>query len=262
MLEFIDTDTMNLLKPDMLSTLDTILLASLPQYLLPRTYSVDSGMGLGCLLDPPGYPTYFLRHVFTKSGNLPQRKAQVVIKFLGKYYVIATADSTQDEIDALIRRLWKPLPLEHPRTQAWIADMIRYYKGCYVDPRPGAGRFGTSIRVPSVDGDWSNDDILEIAQVLGIKIEGIRFYPSSEQPGVRWAVAKKMVMEMTNAATWFIRRHYPDYVFTGTPEYTGDWYSILAERPTPENCPGKIWSWGDTAHPVNSDWCQVCGWHE
>jgi hypothetical protein len=67
---------------------------------------------------------------------------------------------------------------------------------------------------------------------------------------------------LTDAASFFIREYYPEYVKTDPePEHTGGWYSILAERPTPENCPGEIWSWGKgsrSRHPVNGTWCQVC----
>jgi hypothetical protein len=36
----------------------------------------------------------------------------------------------------------------------------------------------------------------------------------------------------------------------------GNWWEVLAENPGPDKCPGQY----GYAHPVNSGWCQFCGW--
>lgn len=261
-LQFVDTSTNGLLRPDF-STIDTVRLVARPVYKKPPTYQISTSMGSGCAGDPPGYPSYFLRSVYTSHGNSPRKGAQEVISFMGNHYVIFSEDDFKRswgpeyefKRERRLRMLWKPLPLEHPRTQAWIADRIRFFKGCLIDPR----KFGHDrTHIPSLHGEWSAADLYEIAQALEIDLT------DAAEPK-RWHEIVAEVDERTDAATWAIREFYPEYVKTDpAPEYTGNWWEILAEQPTPENCPGETWGWGKSSkarHPVNGTWCQVCNWH-
>jgi hypothetical protein len=47
------------------STINKDALNRLPIVKLPPTYRLQAGMGNGCFLDPPGYPTYFTQSVYT-----------------------------------------------------------------------------------------------------------------------------------------------------------------------------------------------------
>ena len=72
-----------------------------------------------------------------------------------------------------------------------------------------------------------------------------------------WAIPEN------HAAVVTIRRYYPDYepeldLIANPPAHPGDWWERLAEKPTPETCPGKY----GQKHPMGGTWCQMCGWKE
>ena len=98
------------------STLNVAKLKKLDQYKLPPSYQLQDGSGNGCAGDPPGYPTYFTRNVYTKFGNDPPHgRPSMVITFERVHYVVGNGD--YDAQSALLHRLWSPLPIDHPRTR-------------------------------------------------------------------------------------------------------------------------------------------------
>jgi len=274
------------------STINLAALRKLPAYTLPPSYRLQEGMGNGCAGDPPGYPTYFTRSVYTRHGNSPRKGPELVICYPGEGLRVvahsedwekanrkAKADgreyATWDDVYALqqarLHRLWNPLPLEHPRVQAWIADRIRHFKGCRVDPRKSKG---DRVVIKPV---WSATDYIEIARLLGEEIsEEFEYHVDGlwgkgqpetwpEADRLAWSEITALVLAGTDAATFFIREYYLDYMPTDpAPAHTGNWYERLAERPTPETCPGETPGWGNRSsalHPVNGNSCQVCGWN-
>jgi len=261
-----------MMQPDF-STIDHAALSKLPTYTLPPSYRLQDGMGNACHMDPPGYPSYFTRCVYTRFGNSPAKGPELVIalpgeplrvvehsgdwakamrkaKLAGKEY--ADWDDTKALRQARLHRLWKPMPLEHPRVQAWIGDCIGYFRGCRVDPRnPDKGYWFNST-----DNAWNEDDYRAIAQALD--------YQGEDGPALY-----SFVMAETDAAALYIRRFYPEYVRPAVaPADTGNWYRYLPERTAPEECPGESIGWGKgngqhgATHPVGGNWCQVCGWHK
>jgi len=122
-------------------TINIKVLEGLPVYSLPPTYKLQRDSGNGCAGDPPGFPSYFTRSVYTSYGNAPTRGYSLVIVFNSVCYDIESAnwsgasyEEHRAKINALMRRLWSPLPLDHPRTQAWIADKYQHLNHCYLDP--------------------------------------------------------------------------------------------------------------------------------
>src|SRR5437879_3457097 len=101
----------------------------LPVHKLPPTYRYSDHLGAGCFLDPPGYPSYFVQSVYTSYGNTPRKGATMVL--FGR--VVQTEGYKQESYERLLRRLWNPLPLEHPRTQAWLAASFKHNAHCYRD---------------------------------------------------------------------------------------------------------------------------------
>src|SRR5512139_2529311 len=89
-LQPVDVQEIGLLRPDY-DTIDTVRLTHLPQYKLPPTYQLNDGMGAGCAGDPPGYPPYFLRSVYTSHGNSPAKGPQHVITYFGVHYVVESS---------------------------------------------------------------------------------------------------------------------------------------------------------------------------
>lgn len=262
------------------STLNIPYLKSLDIYHKPPTYQLSDSLGQGCFLDAPGYPSYFLRSVYTQYGNSPRKGAEYVITLNGISYIIELAnwcntdtwDSRQARFQRRLRKLWKPLPLEHPRVQAWIDYCRRYFRNCYVDPRkPESERtHAEQLHI----GLWGVREFSSLADALGIELypalrdvcNGNEENYSQEElaaitPGLQRLAAA--IIARTDRATSYIQGFYPDYQYEPFRPYvdkTGDWWETLAERPTPENCPGEI-RWGrGHGHPVNTSWCQVCGW--
>ncbi len=213
-------------------TIDLVRLKHLPTYKLPATYHLQQDSGNGCFMDPPGYPTYFTRSVYTQHGNNPPNGPNQVILFEGAYYVTASSkdwvgcagwDAYDARIIKRMRALYKPLPLDHPRVQAWIQAEFAYFHNCYIDMR--------------------------------------------KPEAIRKAVAELAVIPNGapldfHRATIDIQEIYPEFV--PTPEIAaaadrgGNWWETEAIKPTAETC--KPRSMG--RHPINGTWCQWCGWRK
>src|SRR6266403_368493 len=116
------------------STLNTKRLALLPVHKMPPSYHYQTASGNGCAGDPPGYPTYFTRNVWTSHGNCPGRGARLVISHptLGDR-VVAAVDDSHDDLDYVLGWLWVPLPYDHPRVVAWRRTRYKHFAHCFVD---------------------------------------------------------------------------------------------------------------------------------
>jgi hypothetical protein len=259
------------------TTLNIRKLKALPLYHKPPSYTIQSDPGNGCFLDPPGYPTYFTRNVYTRGGNTPNKGVQLVILLNGEYYAVASSqdweeaknwEGYQSKVSKRIRSLWKPLPLEHPRTQAWIDYCLGYFKNCYVDPRNGDVECGSWVR---------DDNVFELADLLGLEYDQELkdrvteileakaydvYEPLSPQEELAFLKLEQAIYIKTDRGTQYIQEWYPEYQYEGNREGkygkggVGTWWERLAERPTPNECPGEHWQ----KHPANGTWCQVCGW--
>ena len=234
-------------------TINMKVLKRLQVYTLQPTYHLQCDMGNGCAGDPPGHPTYFTRSVYTQYGDSPRSGPQYVIAM----HIVDAGYG--DERDALMRRLWLPLPLEHPRTQAWIADKFKHLHSCYLNP--------------SLSGREQWDKIV-FYPVPKWKLESFVDDPRFSE---EWRTKEKAQVELKNseiianaaniasdynhAAVVSIREYYPEFAPTkdqidGKVQTVGNWWETMAARPTPETCPGQY----GTAHPVNGSWCQMCGY--
>src|SRR5258708_3981520 len=101
----------------------------LPVHKLPPSYHYSDHLGAACSGDPPGYPSYFTQSVYTSHGNSPRKGATIVL--FGR--VVQSDVSSSDGYERRLRRLWQPLPLEHPRTQAWLEASFKHSAHCYID---------------------------------------------------------------------------------------------------------------------------------
>lgn len=108
------------------STLNMARVKDLPVYHKPPTYEISRHMGQGCAFDAPGYPRYFLQAVYTQYGNDPRGGPVSVIRSDDGMFNNATG--------ANMRRLWLPLPEDHPRVQTWLATVYKHFQHCYHDP--------------------------------------------------------------------------------------------------------------------------------
>lgn len=144
------------------STINVKVVRALPAYKLPPTYSLSKHYGSACFLDAPGYPSYFVQHVYTQYGNTPSNSATMIMRAMGSshLHVVEHAHSqrnfdTWDDLKAwqegLYRHMWKPLPLAHERVHMWIKYCYAYFRDCYIPP---SGSLAANDIVIRREGNW------------------------------------------------------------------------------------------------------------
>ena len=237
----------------------------LPVHTLPGSRMYQQSSGNGCAGDPPGYPSYFTRAVYTARGDNPSRGTTMTLSVEGIEYVIEKASDEYTQREEVLRRLWKALTIDHPRTIAWIQVEFIHHHHCYQD-----------LTIPN--RRWS-----ERGFVYPVPDYKLRSFHDDERFSDEWrekaqaevAQANKEIRERAEKlATWdnhaaviIIQSFYPEWdvpeseraqYLEPTFARPGNWWEALAEQPTPEECPGQF----SSAHPVNGTWCQMCGWHE
>lgn len=243
-------------------TINAEKLARFRLYTLPCSYSVGP-MGRGCDGDPPGYPSYYAQSVYTMHGNPPARGPRALL--FGR--IIEHSDDwnagTYDEVsEKLAKRLWllwRPLPLDHPRTETWIRNTYAHLQHCYHDPDAANHTVIYPVTEfwlpmfhddPRFSDEWREKEKARIAQARAKII----------------AHAEKLATPENHRATRLIRKFYPEFqprtdLIENPPKSgrggVGTWWERHEEKPTPETCQGESWA----KHPVNKTWCQVCGWY-
>jgi len=203
-------------------------------YKLPPSYHLG-GPGCGCFLEPPGHPSYFVRPVYTQYGNHPSKGPG--------YFIDGKGTDSWEEVAKLYGTTKYPkLPLDHPRTRAWIKCLYGHFQHCY-QPSWAPLEFGKPGTIIYPVQDWDEKS------VAAVKEHGA---PKPEE----------------HSAVLSIRKHYPDYqpepdLIAGPSSYgkmgEGHWWETDAEKPTPETCKPR----GEgslSRHPINGSWCQWCGW--
>jgi len=253
------------------STINLDALRSLPTYVVPDSYSVQHEPGNGCAGDPPGFPSYFTRSVYTKHGNNPRKGAELVIRHEGTLYVIERAEWTRGDTweqrmarrNELLLRLWKPLPYEHARVQCWIRETYRHHAHCY---RDDAGLVADK-----------HDNGMIIAPTPSYKL---RAFCDDARFSDEWRAKERAAVEAFNAdlrartaqvavpanhgAYRIVSRYYPEHrpdlaLIANPPEEVGGmWWESEAAQPAPEACHPR---WG--RHPqAGVGWCQWCDWRK
>ena len=229
------------------STINQVELEKLPLFDCPPGQHADRNMGSGCFMDPPGYPTYFIQNVYTESGNYPSRGATAVI--FGRVIDVAewakgdTWDGRIAKHDKLMRRLYVPPAIDHPRVQAWARSCAAYF-GKSVTPTSGSRK---------------------VADLLFLRLDDIKRMLDSGELGLERCRVADYILE-----------HFPDFprddlytlCTTSLPHGKGKggdgtWWEVLEEKPTPATCPGDAPKGRPGRHPFNAfngTWCQVCGW--
>lgn len=222
------------------TTINTAELEKLPKAVIAGTHHLSKNMGSGCLMDPPGYPTYYIRHVYTKQGNAPHRGPESVISdrviSVAEWKEGETWESRSAAHKALMRRLYNPLPVDHPRVQAWARACSAYFGGGVIPPSGSRN----------------------VGDLYSYKLDVIK----------KGLDNGSLELEQCRVAD-YILEHYPD--FPRDALYTlcttrgshgkygeGSWWELLEAKPTPKECPGCFLG----PHPCNTSWCQVCGWVE
>lgn len=244
-----------------LSTINLNELHKLPVYVKPPSYDIDRSMGSCCAGDPPGYPSYFLQHVYTKHGNSPVKGATMLIQ--GR--IVETADQSYEKLVPKLRKLWNPLPYNHPRVRAWIVERYRHLKNCYMhlDYVNKSGEMETLTMYSEHFRMKTFHDDPRFSDEWRVKAQAEVEAWNTEMRSKWEAIAKPG----NHMAYLIIRSFYPEHepdveLIENAPECSeGDWWEVYDHKPSPEECPGTArWGRSGRPHPVNNSWCQMCGW--
>lgn len=226
-----------------------------------NTYAADQ-MGQGCYMDPPGYPSYFLRSVY-HNGNSPGRGAVTIIRGPEGEgdRVILTADEDHDKIAPRLRKLWAPLPLDHERTRLWVLSVYMHLKHCYRDDDgivAGKGENGMIVwPVPSYK---------------------LRHFVDDKRFSEEWRTAERTAVEAYNtdireraalvatpanhSAVRRIREFYPEHtldlalIANPPTSHAGQWWETTATQPSIADCHSRN---GIGVKDHATQWCQWCG---
>ena len=238
-------------------TIDAALVRKLKEYTLPPTYKLSDSPGNGCAGDPPGFPSYYTYSVYTQHGNNPRNGPYQVLVLDDKLYRVP------DDCDARgksLRRLWKPLPLDHERTRLWILSKYSHFKDCYYDPSITSGDSLVVFPVPSYKLKAFHDDPRWNDEYRAACIAEVNAF-------------NKQVIDQTtavatpenHAAVQRIQNYYPEYkpeidLIEHPPTQVPQWWETLRKAPTHKGCAASQ-RWGHK-HPMNGTWCQWCGWKQ
>lgn len=245
------------------STINKELLEELPVYQEPMSYTIDDGFGSGCAGDPPGYPSYFLQHIYNRFGNIPRKGAYMLL--FG--HVVHTIEEPYESLRSLLHRLWVPLPYEHERVKLWIADTYRHMHSCY--KHPDYVDANGDLKILTGPSSYSREfrsrtfvDDIRFSKAWRTKAKAEVDAYNAELQAIWAKIAIPENHAAYRAVKEFYPEHEPDLAQIEKPTETiSTWWEVYGHRPTPENCPGNsLWGGWRTKHPVNGSWCQVCGW--
>ncbi len=237
------------------STLNLDLLRSLPIFDLTSGYKLQESSGNGCAGDPPGYPTYFTRCVYTARGNNPPHGSpQTVITVDDVNYVVDDGQIDYDPYKEHLHRLWKPLPIDHQRTLLWILSTYKHHQHCY----NGHNRDLVIFPIPTYelkkfrpDPKWKD----EFVEAHRVEVD--------EYNKARTLATQEIATPENHNAVRIIRRFYPEHqpsleLIANPPmRNIGGWWETEAEQPSEADC-ASTQRWGKK-HPFNGAFCQWCG---
>lgn len=258
------------------STMNLDAIRKLRPYKLPPTYHVDAHMDSSRSGDPPGYPSYFIQHVYTSHGNPPPHGRGPSDVFVDPetgtlYWIPETANGkTNEEFWAsrhrMLTRFWLQLPWEHERVQLWIQHTFQNHRNCYYDPNgdPSRGKFviypvpDYELKKSHIDDLW-RDDVKEAVRAADEAV-------NADLIEKRTAMATPE----NHMAHVIIRRYYPDHPVETTIKYMAeppklsqaDWWEREASLPTLEECEKRDARWlgYDFNHPRETGrHCTRCG---
>jgi hypothetical protein len=215
-------------------TIDAAALRKRPAVTLPRTYHLGQP-GAACAGDPPGFPSYFVRPVYTSHGNSPPRNSKcpgyVLLDDTGTLRTVPAYSGDGSPLETWYRNIYRPLPVEHPRVQAWIVATMTHHARCYADDerkeygRPGTLVFpvpGYKLKTFTDNPRWSDtyraaaraevdafnaDEITRAARIATVdRHQGVmrirRWYPDWNPPTLGWLDGTDTPKQDGNARWW------------------------------------------------------------
>jgi len=235
---------------------------------VPPGYSLSEGMGSGCFLDPPGYPSYFLRYLYTPRGNNPRWGPQVyILDPEGTPRIIKNPS-------VLYRRLYLPLPENHPRMRLWLAAVYTHMARGYINP---TGKFAPSHGkimfwgLEPFSPKHFQDDPRFSDDYRSMESQAVTQF--NQKLSQEW---DRIALPENHAAVQHVRQYFPHHKpevewieDPSTCPRGANWWEVFGSVPiNVDECSAQLhiqhgssypnrWS-----HPVNVTWCQQCGWRD
>lgn len=229
------------------------------EYTLPPTYRLQQAPGgNGCYLDPPGYPTYFTRRVYTQHGSSPARGPGMLL--FGRAVPEYTGDGEAQW--ALWRAIYRPLPIDHPRVVEWMGNLLRQKANCYQIPKELSRSGRDTMMVwplpgyelkkfvddPRFSDEWRASARAEVETWNMERIEQLRPYSGVGH----------------HRAVLAIREVYPDFsdeaaekMIAAGSKLLSSWWERHDVPPLPGQCPGDR----EVSRTHKDEHCQFCGGH-
>jgi hypothetical protein len=211
--------------------------------------------GCGCAGDAPGFPTYFLKQIGERTTV-----TLIGTPELGER-IVPFSYNGPEQWHKIMRRMWVPLPYDHPRTRMWVFDTYKHHHNCY----NGFGKEMVIYPVPrwrliSANAfDRYKDDATKSETVKTVERLRVR----KEVARIEREQATLATPENHNAVK-VIRKFYPDHQPVlpwihkdYSKELPELWWETCAERPSEEDC-AKTQRWHHQ-HPFGKTHCQWCG---
>lgn len=246
-------------------------------------------MGSGCFLDPPGFPSYFMR------GYENRNNSGYAIQIGDMAYCVDGELANQgkgwikpnwkklgipEDRKERLKWLYQPLPFENERVQVWIMALYMHLRHCYVNPE-GERQADRLLIYPVQSTEYIKEGLFvaspglekspfffqhlspktqerALAMIADCMTEA-EAQVARKRAALNERVGKLCTID-THAAVVDVREVYPN--FTGNQDFmdgkfgrthAGDWYAVLAERPEP--CP-----LGHLVPEKNLGFvCQYCG---
>ena len=267
-------------------------------YKKPPSYQLYQYDNIDTETLPPGHPRRFMRRVVTRHGGQVRGGPIYVLRDpedSDKLYSFKPREPNQDS-PSLGNVYWKPLPLEHPRTQLWIRSLIHTYPHNYIAPL-----LDEELRINKRAKEEKHISCNYADHSLG-KYRDLDFevqYAQKHKCFDKWRPEyqeqfireikdsnKNLIETCLAIATApnhvinqkrLVSKFYPEFVLTeelleevwdaldtrgnlGTWWYTrgklGTWWYTMSRKPEPHECPG----YSRRRHPSQSNWCELCGW--
>ena len=257
-------------------------------YKKPPSYQLSQCGNIDTEKLPPGHPQQFMKRVVTRHGGQVRDGPIYVLcdpEDPDKLYSFKYREPAQDS-PLLGNVYWKPLPLEHPRTQLWIRSLIYKYPHNYIAPLLDEElRINKRAKKEKHVLCAYSDNSLGKYQDIDFEVRYAqkhkyfdKWRPEYQEEFIREIEEhnKNLIETCLAIATApnhvinqkrLVSKFYPEFVLTeqlleevwdtlDTRGRLGTWWYTMSRKPEPQECPG----YSRRRHPSQSKWCELCGW--
>jgi hypothetical protein len=271
------------LSNGLMADISTLRLDVLKRFPRLEGIRLHPSMGSGCFLDPPGFPSYFLRmYEGREASGYGIQIGDAIYQVDGDHFdqrkgwshTNWTKHGLPKERQDRLKLLYSPLAFDNPRVRQWVHELYRHLHHCYrlkgekdtvIFPTQSTDfvKQGLFVAEPKFDKSVYFFEHLTEASQERLKAMQAELKAEAEANVAEKRKAfnderAKLCTPDRHAAVLDIREFYPDY----EPELDliedtkgllpTNWWTVLAELPDP--CPLG------SGHPEHMRFvCQYCG---